>query len=169
MNRITILIPAADGHALRSETVRSIAMQSIPCDVVVISRSQVDACHYRREEAINRNLLRRFSSSPYAVMMDTRKAFTSDHDVADMVAFLDAYPEWDAVALDTKGINIRKAEAAGHVDIGCMCVRTEKLQGFEWRIDRDQHECCCKDVNEKLKIRYLDDRKLIEFSRKGNV
>lgn len=168
MNRINILIPAADGHALAWETIQSIAMQSSPCNVVILSRPRAhssDAGLIRASEAGNRNLLKQYASDPFVFYCDSDVVFTSNSDVSDSIKFLIENPDWDAVALNTKeSQNINMAMDLKHVPIACVCIRTSALREYTFTGNHD--ECCCIDFNKKLKIRYLDDRKLIEVKRK---
>jgi hypothetical protein len=74
--------------------------------------------------------------------------------------FLDAHPEWDVVALNTKrGQNIAKAEKRGHVVDACIVFRTSAMAGFLWEVD--ENHCSCWKINEK-RIRYIDNRQLRE-------
>lgn len=101
-------------------------------------------------EADNRNLLRQFADGQYTACMD------SDVDLrghptamACCVLYLDAHPDVDVVAIDTKGHT-----GKGGVRISCSVWRTDVLKKYEF-VATDR-ECCCVDVNRRLRIKWLN-------------
>lgn len=156
-----ILIPMADGYPLCDATIKSIARQTVPCDIYTVSRPKPHASDLgliRNSEAANRNLLKKYATPSYVFYMDPDVVFTSDHDVEDCMKFLDESVSYDAVALDTKG------GLHPHVCIACFCVRESSLKGYVFTGDHDH--CCCLDLNKKMKIKYLDSRLLKEIDRR---
>jgi hypothetical protein len=166
---IRILIPAADGHPLAWETLRGISMQSVPCEVVVISRAKThktDMYLIRACEARVRTELIKYASSPYVMMCDTDVAFTDSNDVKDAIAHLESHTELDAVTLNAKAAqNLESREQVEHVDLGVVCIRTSSLKDFVF--SGFDGNCCCIDFNQKMNIKYLDNRQLITIERRG--
>jgi hypothetical protein len=114
----------------------------------------------RINEVDNRNALMLEASRPYAAMLNHDVVLVNAYDLRDCMDFLDAHPEWDVVALNTKrGQNIAKAEKRGHVVDACIVFRTSAMAGFLWEVD--ENHCSCWKINEK-RIRYIDNRQLRE-------
>ena len=164
---MTVLIPLAPGTEPHPDTLTSIARQSVPCEVVTRSlpyrvRASQRMLRKRTNECDNRNALMPEASRPYAMYVDSDVVLAGPNDVCDCIVFLDNHRDLDAVALDTKHQDIRKAELRRHVCVACLMIRTEAWAGFQWTATVDQCSCMC--VNEWMRVRYLDDRKLREAS-----
>jgi hypothetical protein len=160
---VNILIPLADGRALHYTTIRSIAAQTMQCNVIPLSRPE----GYGPEgillaQAANMNLLKPFASYPYTGYMDNDVYFTNSNQVEMALSFLSENPTIDAVALDTKGGNLKKRAEKKHVVIACFFIRTDKLDKYEFSAafnlahPRQLHCCPCIDFNDKLRVVYLD-------------
>ena len=156
----------ADGHALNRETMSSICMQDIDCAIVPISRP-INHVSKRISEALCRNELKKYMSTPYSFYMDSDVVLTSERDISDCIEFLENNTAVDAVALDTKHINVEK-QAKKWVVIAAMCIRSEVLENITFRPTyTDGRElCCCIAINNDINIEYLDNRKLSEIERK---
>lgn len=159
---IFILIPLAPGTDPHQDTLAAIASQSVPCKVVTrcepFIRTRDRLGDMRRHLCANRNALIKDASCPYTVYLNHDVVFSSSHDVADMMQFLDANNDYDAVALDTKGIDIAKYERNRHVVEACVMIRATSLVGYTWTADA--HHCPCINFNAMFRVRYLDDRRL---------
>lgn len=164
---MNILIPLADGHPIPKAVMAGICSQPGNINVYVVSRPEPDPRnnypHDRHAaQCENMNLLKKYASFPYTVYMDRDVVLTSDHDISDMASFLDAHEEYDAVALNTKAINcLEYKEKNKHVIVACMCVRTSSLDGYTFV--SNGNECPCLDFNRRMKIKYLDNRRLHEL------
>jgi hypothetical protein len=157
---INILVPLADGRKLSSNTIKSIAMQTNECNIIAISRPEGGRDGFLQAQCYNMNLLKKYASEPYTFYMDNDVILSSPIDIACCMGFLIHNEEFDAVALDTKGGNIRKREAMGHVVTAAFMVRSSFLQNYTFCTDGTH--CQCIDFNKKAKITYLDDRRLKE-------
>lgn len=159
---MNILIPIEDGRVLCSEIIQSIAMQSVKCNVVVISRPKAD--NKRNSEAECRNLLKKYRSEPYTIMLDSDVVFTGERDIEDLISGLEKRPDLDALAFDTKALGdkgIQKHQREKHVVIACVAVRSEVLDRITFR-QLDENNCLCLAFNQDVKIEYLDHRQLRE-------
>ena len=88
--RMQILIPLADGHELPMELIKSVAMQTIDCDIITISRP-IDEKNRRTSEIECRNILRKYATRNYVIYMDSDAIFTSVNDVKDAIDFMDKH------------------------------------------------------------------------------
>lgn len=171
----------------QSETaVYDVAQQSVPC------RRFVHTCELpnrRDNEALNRNSLRCYASEPYTVLMDADVVLTQRDTIAEMARFLDDYPLFGAVAVDTKGRadgQLARDSDVGHTIIALMMVRKEILTAvfFEHLVvatqdkalksrihmrEYPEHDAClCSNVNLQIrtmtgvKIPYLKGVKAVE-------
>jgi len=163
---MNILIPLADGHPIPKAVMAGICAQAGDNKVYVISRPEPDPTknypHDRHmAQCENMNLLKKYASFPYTLYMDRDVVFTSDHDLSDMASWLDAHEDYDAIALNTKNINcLEYKEKNRHVIIACMCIRQLSLDKYTFV--SNGNECPCLDLNRRLRIKYLDSRKLHE-------
>jgi len=103
----------------------------------------------------------------YVLHLDYDVRFSSDHDVRDMVEFLEYHPEHAGVALNTKNMQIRPSAALLHIPLACMLLRREDLDGYHFSNGEDNRHCNClvlfRDFKSQGKsIVYLDDRQLSE-------
>jgi hypothetical protein len=154
-----ILIPQKDGHGLHKTVLHGLSIQDVDFKVISISRpSDRHPPIIGGSEAECRNLLKEYASDPYTFYMDSDVECTSSHDLSDCITFLDSHTEWDAVVLDTK-TRIQKP----NVIIAFMCIRKTVLDTYTFMATN--RECCCRDVDKKLRVRYLDDRFLREVPR----
>jgi hypothetical protein len=149
----------ADGHKLAFEVYQALSQQLIKCNIVPLTRPKgKDIC---LAQVDNMNLLKRFASDPYTIFMDDDVVLSGPTDLFDMECFLDENPEYDAVAYDTKYTNIENSTKLKHVICAIFMIRKSTLDNYTFASKDGQ--CQCMDVNEKLKIRYLDDRRLTEI------
>jgi hypothetical protein len=101
--------------------------------------------------------------------MDNDVYFTDSNQVETAIEFLSENPNIDAVALDTKGGNLKKRAQQKHVVIACFFVRTDKLDKYTFSAAADpdyprQLRCCpCIDFNKKMRVVYLDNVHLNEI------
>jgi hypothetical protein len=160
---MNILIPLADGRVIASETIKSIAMQTVDCNIVAISRPAGLGSEILQAQCYNMNLLKKYASTPYTFYMDNDVVLSSKTDIEDCTNFLGDHAEFDAVALDTKGGNIRKREAMGHVVIAATLIRSSFLENYSFF--SNGNACQCVDFNIRAKVKYLDDRRLTEIRR----
>jgi len=115
----------------------------------------------RTNEVDNRNALMSEASRPYAAMLNHDVVLAGEYDLRDCIDFLEAHPEWDVVALNTKrNHDIKKAMEGKHVINACIVFRTAAMTGFVWEVNLDQ--CTCLALNTEKRIRYLDNRRLYE-------
>lgn len=162
---MNIFIPLADGHSLHPDVMHGICMQTVKCFVIPITRSKV-AMDYRISEAECRNELRQYASEPYSIMMDCTTVFTSETDVADAIAAMDARPDMDALAYNTKpktAENLDAERKGRHIDIGCMIVRSEVLRRVTFR-SLTPGGCLCPAFNQDVKIDWIDHQQLREVA-----
>ena len=163
---IAILIPLANGMTVPQATVDSILLQTVCCKIVEHSSPLISTgerlLDKRLNECHNRNMLLPSASEPYALFLN-HDVVLGPTDVADCCEFLDAHPEWDAVALNTKSVSIEAQEIDKHVCCACLMICTERWRNYHWAATLDK--CSCRDVNEKFHIRYLDSRRLREVPR----
>jgi hypothetical protein len=161
---VTVLIPLAPGTVPHHDTLASIDRQSVPCSVISHSTPWIETgerlADKRANEIANRNWLLEYASVPYALYLDNGVVFSGPRDVADCAACLDAHPELDAVALDTKHQDIHKAETDHHVCVACLMIRTVRWKGYRWTASLTR--CGCRNVNETFTVRYVDNRRLSE-------
>lgn len=164
---MTILIPLGPGMEPHPKTLASIEEQTIPCEVLKHTSPMVETGERLRDkrsnEMVNRNALLPKASTPYAAYVDSDVVFSSPHDIEDCCKFLDAHPDIDAVALDTKGQDVRRQEKYNHVVVACMVIRTAVWAGYTWVAFWSQ--CGCIDANKKFRICYLDNRQLKEVGQ----
>lgn len=161
---MNILIPLAPGQQPHPETLRSISAQTIDCSVLThtspLLKTGDRLLDKRINECANRNSLMLKASKPHALFLNHNVVLSSPRDVADCIDYLDMHPEKAAVAMDTKGQDLQKAELRGHVCCAAIMIRSDIWEGFQW--DATTNRCSCMCVNERFRVRYLDDRKLRE-------
>lgn len=155
---MNILMPLGPGYTISKDVLNAIFMQTVQCFLCV--KENLEIKEKRSNEMANRNDLKRFASAPYTLCMDSNVILSSPFDVNDMVNFMNLNDNYDAVALDTKGINIDMATIDRHVVIACMMVRFPVLQQLTFR--QEKNECLCYCVNRDIRICYLDSRRLTE-------
>jgi len=132
----------------------------------------------RDNEAKNRNNLKVHASEPYTVLMDADVILESSDTFAEMERFLDDYPIYGAVAIDTKhgGSSLARASNIGHTVIACVMVRKTILDSilFEHLIESvkdpalkerihmreypETDQCICTNVN--LQIRQATGKEI---------
>ena len=163
MRMINVLIPLAEGQTVPQQVIDAIHLQTVCCywtaHSSVVKQTEERLLDARANECHNRNTLLLAASEPYALYLN-RKVVLGPTDVADMVEFLDAHPEWDAVALNSKPVDIEVQTAQKHVCCACLLIRTARWKGYQWTAT--VNECSCLDVNRKFSVRYLDNRQLKE-------
>jgi hypothetical protein len=168
MKSIDILIPMADGHRLSTLTLYGISIQDITLSIIPLTRPNGG----HELEASNRNLLKQYAEGDYVCMMDSDVVLLNPTDASDCLTYLKTHPDVDAVALDTKVIDVKKQEQQRHVCIAFMCIRVSTLKSIIFStdgIDDKTKPCNCESVNMACKIKYLDDRKLTEDKRSTHV
>jgi hypothetical protein len=160
---VKVLIPIGYDEFRLPEVDAGVACQTIPSETVY----QVGPRPTTKRPVVvggseteNRNVLRQYADGPYTACLD------SDVDLrgcptafACCVLYLGAHPDVDVVALDTKGHTGR-----GPVRISCSVWRTEILKAYTFVATKD--ECCCVDVNRRLKIKWLNQ--IWEIKRPDN-
>jgi len=100
-----------------------VTAQTVPC--VRYSHS-TGLPNMRDDEAVNRNELKQYASTPYTVLMDCDVVLTDPTTLEQMVKFLDDYSDVPAVAVDTKGQDddsLARACDIGHTVIALIMIR----------------------------------------------
>ena len=162
IRELNILIPTRIGEILPRQVVDSIEMQTVKCNYITYASPKifpVTRGRGREHEAENRNCLKKYASNPYTIYIDSDVIFTSKYDVEHLIAGIEI-STFDALALDTKGIDIKDRENAKHVIIACFIIKTEILRKTIFRFDGKN--CLCKTFNQDCRIKYLDNLKLKE-------
>ena len=162
---ISILIPLADGHKIPYAVLRAIAMQTVECDIVPISRPG-GVPSKRASEFECRNLLRQYATDQ-CIMMDRTCLFSSDHDVADAISAIESRPDMDGLVYNIKGPRPEEwwemDKRNGHIAIGCIIIRAAALQRFTFgQLPGETERCLCRKLNREMKIDWVDHRILTE-------
>lgn len=120
---INVLTPIREGEIVADD----LSNQTIKCNRYTHSCS----LNVRRDnEAYNRIALVPKASDPYTILMDADVVLPQNYTIERMIDFLDKYPIFPAVAVDTKGKDAcarAYASASGHTIIALMCIRKKAL------------------------------------------
>lgn len=188
---IICMMPMGDGQAIHPEVMRSISNQTVPVHLMPLSRP-VEHFDYngmdpvflkkirtnRKSISISRNTVKTLAvekSQKYVLHLDSDVVFTSNHDVEDMVKFLDENPRVAVVGLNTKNMNIGNPHSH-HVSMACLLFRKEILQTYSFHNGKYDRDCNCQMLTNDIRkiphpdgqfweIRYLDNRRLYEVER----
>lgn len=190
-NFIICMMPIGDGQTIHPEVLKGIARQSVPVHLMPLSRP-IEHFDYngmdpvflkkirtnRKSISINRNLVKTLAierSEKYVLHLDSDVVFTSDHDVKDMVRFLDENPRVGVIGLNTKNMKMDKLDLS-HISMACLLFRKEILQKYTFHNGKYDRDCNCQMLTNDIRelshpggkfweIRYLDDRQLYEVER----
>lgn len=154
--RINILMPLRPHSSIPIEVLDGIFIQSVECALIVRSCG-IDNVE-RANEYANRNWLRQCMSYPYTMFMDDDMVLTDKNNVVSMISFLNDNPGWDAVSLDSKGIDPAHIK---HIVTGCTMYRASILDRLIFRQER-QGGCSCESVNSDIKLCYLPNTRIKE-------
>jgi hypothetical protein len=185
------MMPLGDGQTIDPKVLDSIAMQSVVIQLMPLSRP-IEHFEFkgmddvfkkkirtnRKSISTTRNALKALAvtkAQKYILHIDSDVVFTSNHDVEDMIRFLDTNPKVGVVGLNTKDIEL-KTLAASHVSMACLLFRKEILLNYEFHNGKYQRDCNCQMLTNDLRkiphpdggfweIQYLDNRKLYEVVR----
>lgn len=160
-----ILIPLRDGHKLKSEVIKSIAMQTVDCDIICVSRAIIDKKEQRKSEAETRNILKTFIKDDFSIFMDSDVCFVNKNDVEDMINAIKSSNK-DVLVYNTKyRIKVDlKQQFYNHIAIACSIWRNSFLKNYNFKAFEDMR-CLCFDMCKNVNIGYIDDRLLKEVYR----
>jgi hypothetical protein len=148
-----IYIPIAEGQTVPPEVLNSIAMQTVPCTVVLCAtpgteRSQRNYSELRRiGEAASRELCRAralATNDEYCIIQDRDMVHLYDDNVARMIMHLNTFPGHVAVACPCD----RKLNHE-HVRISAQMVRVNVLEKI--RFTPVEHGCMCEQMQRQLR------------------
>lgn len=190
-NSIICMMPLGDGQTIHSEVLKAIGNQTIPIHLMSLSRP-IEHFDYngmdpvflkkirtnRKSISITRNLVKSLAvekSDKYVLHLDSDVVFTSNHDVEDMVKFLDENPKVAIVGLNTKNMKMNKLDLS-HVSMACLLFRKEILNSYIFHNGKYDRDCNCQMLTNDIRklqfqnddfweIRYLDYRQLYEIDR----
>jgi len=190
-DHIVCMMPFADGYKLHSESFRSIAQQTIDVHLMPITRPkdhftfgkmpQVFVKKIRTERkgiSTCRNILRELAlelEDEFILHVDTDVVLASDHDVEDMLQFMEENPRVAVLGLNTKNFEVKKLDPP-HIPMACLMFRRGILGQIIFHNSKYFRKCncqmLCQDVRKidhpdggKWEVRYLDDRHLKEIGR----
>lgn len=174
------LMPQKDGHIVSCMVLKGLTMQTIPVDIMTISRPQVDMiCESQTYPgwvsiAQCRNILREKAlqlSDTFFLMINNDIVLKASDDIEAMVSFLCENQDHGAVAIDSSmAESIPDEIGSVHVSTSCMLIRREVLSKIEFMCRDGRCDCISlKDDMRKLpkfnKSCYLKGRKAVECSR----
>ncbi len=195
MEKLICMVPMGDGQTIPQIVLNSIHIQTIPILLMPLTRP-VEHFEFngmpevfkkkirtnRKSITKTRNIIKQLAveNSPnqkYIMHMDSDVVLTSNHDVEDMVKFLDANPRVAVVGLNTKSMTVRKL-AAHHVSMACLLFRKEILENYNFHNGKYDRDCNCQMLTNEIRqiphptggfweIQYLDNRKLYEVDRES--
>jgi len=184
------IMPLADGQKIPSESLKSLTGQDVEIALMPVTRPrdhftfpgmpQVFVKKIRTDrKSIGecRNILREIASGfedKYVLHVDSDVVFSSEHDVSDMIRFLDENPRVAYVGLNTKNAEI-KIESV-HIPMACLLIRTEILLQVTFHNGKYFRKCNCLMFGQDVRklphpdggfwtSRYLDHRRLKEIHR----
>jgi len=164
---IKILTPLKTGSSIPTECSVAIYKQTAQCTRLICdthAAASDDILDKRNSQTANLNALLKHiePTDEYVLLLDHDVLLTSSTDVQDMIEYLDAHPEVDACAYDTKDVgSVSNTKKFYHVIIACCMVRASKLSGY--LLKADSEHCMCVDFNKTFEIEYVDARKLNEI------
>lgn len=151
-----IYIPLAIGQTIPEAVSKSIAMQSIPCEIVLCeTEGVVDSSAHKRQIRIDtvaqkakltgqnssRNLALFYvdrEDDEFVVIQDRDIVHLDKDNVSKALEYIKANPKLGAVHLPAKNYLVR-----GHYNLQAVLYRKKALDGFLYRFDRRLHGCAC--------------------------
>jgi len=180
------MIPLKDGHPLQPEVIQGISNQTVPLELLCISRpkkSSDDPYLVKKDNGVIsitvcRNILRETvlkSNEEFFLMLNSDVIFSSPTDVEDMLNFLKENEEFGLVALHTRtDFQLPMLEFKFHIDIACSIIRRYVLENIVFHNDDGFRTgvCNCKCLSMDMRklqkhnrSTYLDFRQLREAKR----
>lgn len=176
------LIPNRDGHIISEEVIKGIQRQTIPIDIMVVSRPQEDFVYGNevrkgwKSIEICRNILREEAlkrKDEFFLLINNDVVMLNDDDVMCMLDFLkkDTNCEYGAVAIDTINIDQKYLEdvSKDHVCIALMLIRRFVLENIKFKSTNGMCDCLnlmldMKRLDKYNKCKYILNRKAKECS-----
>lgn len=107
---------------------------------------------------------------PYFLFLNSYVIFSTDHDIEDMMNFLDKNEEYGATGLSVHGqLNEYLAERISVVDIACMLIRRYVLERVSIKVNKTDNSVHLghdmRRLSKYKKSKYLDTRRLIDIRK----
>jgi len=173
MDRILAMIPLKDGHAFKSEVLRGLCKQTVPVDIMAVSRpkserhrnipagyiSMSECRNIAKEEGLEQY------NSEYFLLLNRDVVLKRDTDIEDMINFLQFNRDFGAVAINTRKKEIRLLVDNTHTDIACMVIRRSILEKITFHNEKHCNcRCVCGYIRSNgLSVGYIDHRKCPEI------
>lgn len=159
------MIPVRDGMTLPNDFLKGLMSQTVPIDIMVVSRPREDIIegqdHGWKSRSVVKNMMKNFAletKDKYFVFLN-QNVYIKEPDLFEkMEKFLEENSEYGAVAYDYKE-HIKKGYKIHHIDIACMMITRKVLENLIFH--NKGYRCDCHSVRKKLKemnllIRYLE-------------
>lgn len=179
------MIPLKDWHTLMPEVIKGIMEQTIPIQLLCVSRpkkASKDPYLPKKDNGVIsitecRNLIREEAlktNEEFFLILNSDVIFTSPTDVEDMLNFLKSHEEFGLVALNTRKEHLPTLELKFHVDIACSIIRRYVLENIKFHNNDGYRIGCCNCVcleidmgklSKHSRFTYLDHRQLYEVKR----
>jgi hypothetical protein len=159
---IHILTPLAPNKKVSEIAEKMLLSQTVQCRRFTHCQPG-NFSHRRLHESFNRNVLKNYATNPYTVWMDHDVVLSDPEQLERCIKYLKDHDDLGGVAIDTKGINTKRAEMKGHVVVACVVMRgwiARTLEYRPWTASGEDSDlaCNCHAINNDMKYARTDIR-----------
>jgi hypothetical protein len=151
----TIIIPIGKGQSMLC--LDSLQTQNINKEIIpVVGELEVVK---DRGKCLNMEKAKEYAIREYILLCDSDVDVSPENIVLRCMLFLNNNPQWDGVAVDTKGYTdqqletIDKQEKNRHINCAFILMRSEAFKKIDFTFTE---MCICMNFNQQSKICYLD-------------